>query len=598
MRPSTRRFLELAGPPAFFLGLAAAVTWPLVIHLPDRIPGWYIADNYEYLWKIWWFRRALLELHVDPLFAPHILFPNGFPLAYAEITPLHTILALPLTAVVGEVVSYNISALSSFVLAGWAAYLVVNRWTGSPWAGILSGALFILNPYHVVRYGGILPLMAIEGIPVFVLGIERWLTCRRLSWIGLAALGYMLTAWASIYYAFGLLILGPLYLAIRLAAERQSLTERRALFHLSMLVLSVIVVTVPLAIPYLNLRNSSTLVIPLQESDYWSASLTDFLVPPGLHPLWGAWTMENLLGVPREYPQIALEFVLAPGYVALLFATYGAFKSQAKAKRAVLWLGAVALLLSFGPTLHIGRQPIVIPAPEPTIMAFNQFMERLGSALPAHKSYAPLSSDGLRFPLPALLLRWLVVPLTGLRAWNRFSAFASLGISFLAGLGLAVWIDTEVRPRSAALNASFAILAFILLALLELWPVQIPLQTIAPRPVDTWLAARPEQGSIMELPLTSALSAPQMLYTRYHGRPITFAYGTFLPYWFRQQYPELQACPGDACLARLRSWGVVFLLLNTADATVDPQLEAELDRSPSLSRLASVGSHVVYKVLD
>jgi hypothetical protein len=415
--------------------------------------------------------------------------------------------------------------------------------------------------------------------------------------MALAALGYFLSAWASIYYAFGLLVLGPLYLVVRLTTSHSQVVNRRAIAHLAILLLLVLSATVPLALPYLSLRSSSDLTIPLQDTDYWSASPTDYILPPGLHPLWGTWVMENALGVPAEYPQIAFEFVLAGGYVSVLFAAYGAFKTQAAEKRAVVAMTAAAFILSLGTTLHIGRHPLVLPAPPIVVDSFNHVMETIGAWLPAHESYSPLAARGLTVPLPALFLRWVVPPLTGLRAWNRFAAFTSLGLSLLAGLGFALWVRTEVKPRNSQLKTGLAALAFIVLALFELWPRPIPLQPIGPRPVDLWLAAQPDQGSLMELPLTSALGAPQMLYTRYHGKPISFAYGTFLPYWYRQQYPELDRCPDPECLARLRSWGVSFILLNLNDPSGGPSLEAQLNLSPSLQRVAEVGDHVVYRVL-
>lgn len=102
----------------FYTLLALAVTWPLALHLHDRVPGFFKADNYEYLWKMWWFKHAILDLRQSPLVAPDIFYPMGFQLAHAELTPLHTVLGLPLTAVLGEVVTYNIFALLSFVIAG------------------------------------------------------------------------------------------------------------------------------------------------------------------------------------------------------------------------------------------------------------------------------------------------------------------------------------------------------------------------------------------------------------------------------------------------------------------------------------------------
>jgi hypothetical protein len=579
------------------MALTLAVTWPLILHLRDRLPGWYIADNYEYLWKMWWFKHAIVDLQRSPLVVPTILSPDGFPLAYAEITPLHTLIGLPLTLMLGEIPTYNLFALASFVIAGWAVYLLVFRRTGNSWAGVFAGVVFVLNPYHVVRYGGILPLMAIEGLPIFLLGVENWISSRRFVWIALAGLGYFLAAWASIYYAFGLLILGPLYFVVRLATSHLPVVSRRTIAQTAILVLLVVASTVPLALPYMSLRSSSDLTIPLRDTDYWSASPTDYIVPPGLHPLWGSWVMKNTLGVPSDYPQIAFEFVLAGGYVALLFAAYGAFRSQAPEKKALVAMTSAAFILSLGTTLHIARHPVVLPAPPAVVDAFNHIMESIGVWLPAHESYAPLAANGLTVPLPALFLRWIIPTLTGMRAWNRFAAFTSLGLSLLAGLGFSLWINAEVRPKNSHLKTGLATFAFMTLALFELWSRPIPLQPIGPRPVDLWLSAQPEQGSLMELPLTSALSAPQMLYTRYHGKPISFAYGTFLPYWYRQQYAELERCPESECLARLRSWGVSFILLNLSDTSGGPSLEAKLDLSPILERVTTVGDYVVYRLL-
>ena len=106
------------------------MTRPLIFKFTTSIPGWVFGDNAEYLWKIWWFKHALLDLHVWPLFSPTIYHPYGFNLAYGEITPTNTLLTIPITAVFGEVVTYNFLALLSFVLSGFAMYLLVCYLTG------------------------------------------------------------------------------------------------------------------------------------------------------------------------------------------------------------------------------------------------------------------------------------------------------------------------------------------------------------------------------------------------------------------------------------------------------------------------------------
>lgn len=598
--PALARFMR---PPILSLGyfclLTLAVTWPLALHWSSRVPGWYVADNYEYLWKLWWFKHALLDLHQSPLVAPHIFYPEGFALAHAELTPLHTVLGLPITWAVGEIAAYNTFAALSFVISGYATYVLVRDLTGRDWAALFAGSLFMLTPYHVVRYGGILPLMSIEGIPVFFLGLQRWLADGRLRWAALAALGFLLAMWASIYYGFGLALLGALYLLLQL---RRAGSNRRVWQLIGMLAITATAIIASVGWPYWQLSREIRLVVPLEEVDFWSASLTDYLLPTGLHPIWGRFVRERLLSIPPDYPQIALEFVLSPGWLALLFAAYGSSRWRGAHSRAFLWIAVAAGILSFGPRLHLGRHPLVIPAPDKLVAGWNQLLEGIGARLPAGESYRPLAAQGVTLPLPALLLRWLLLPLQGMRAWNRFAVFVSFGVSVLAGMGCAAWLQHEIGSAEmlvgrVARRVNRAGALVLALAVLELWPGRIPLQPVEPRAVDRWLAQQPGEFTIMELPVGSALSAPQMLYTRFHGKRTAFAYGTYFPIWYRQTYPELADCPAAACLDRLRKWEVRYVLFNLEAVDPSSELARELDRSTDLQRIIQREQIVVYRLL-
>jgi hypothetical protein len=585
----------------FFGLLTVAATWPLVLHFTDRVPGWYIADNYEYLWKMWWFKHALFDLHQSPLVAPQLFYPEGFQLANAELVPLATVLGLPLTWAWGEIPTYNLIILMSFVLSGWAVFALLYKITRSVWAGLLAGTLFVLSPYHVVRYGGILPLSSVEGLPLFLLGVEGWAQSGRHRWAVLAALGFVVAAWGSLYYAFGLALVGPIYVLWRRRRARVAVDSRQAWISLGVAAGICVIALMPLALVYFNLSRQVSLRIPLEDVDFWSASLTDYLIPPALNPIWGEWARAHLLTVPPEYPQIGLEFVLGVGWVCLLFAVYGARHGASPARPALIALTLTALVLSFGPRLHWGRYPITIPAPAKVVDAFERLMNAIGNVLPAHEAYPASGGAGLTVPLPALILRWLLPPLQGMRAWNRFAAFVSLGAACLAGLGIAAWLRREVirpgdpigRQRSKLLASGAIALS---LAVFELWPGKIPLQPVGPRAVDLWLASQPGQFTIMELPLNSALSAPQMLYSRYHGKRTAFAYGTYFPYWYRQQYPELSKCPEQACLDRLRSWGVRYVLLNLDALPADSTLETDLDNSRELRRITTLDRIIVFQL--
>jgi hypothetical protein len=588
---------------AFLSLLTVAVTWPLVLHFGSKVPGWYIADNYEYLWKMWWFKHALLDLHQSPLVAPQLFYPQGFQLANAELSPLLTVVGLPFTWLWGEIPTYNLLSLLSFIVAGWATFALVYRITGNGWAGILAGTLFALTPYHVERYAGILPSASVEGIPVFFLGLELWAQERRKRWALLASLGFILAAWAYLYYAAGLLLLGPVYALARLRPIRQAIRQRQVIAGAGLIGAISLAGLIPLAVPYLQLSRQIELKIPLEEVDFWSASLTDYLIPPGLHPLWGAWVREHLLGVAAEYPQIGLEFVLGVGFICILFAAYSISHHRGPAKSAVVWLTLMALLFSLGPTLHVGRHPLVIPTSANLAAGFERAMNGVGEWLPGKEAYGELGANGVTIPLPALLLRWLIPPAEGMRAWNRLAVFVALGLAVLAGAGYSSWIQEEILHGSppdkvGSRKVRMAGIIVLSLAIFELWPAQIPLQPVQPRTVDLWLADQPGQFTIMELPLNSALSAPQMLYSRYHGKRTAFAYGTFFPYWYRQQYPELAGCPAQACLDRLRSWGVRYILLNIDALPPGSTLETDLETSDAIRRITTLDQIVVFQLLS
>jgi len=44
--------------------LAAIATYPLVLHLRTAIPG--ADDAFLFYWNLWWVKRALVVLHVNP----------------------------------------------------------------------------------------------------------------------------------------------------------------------------------------------------------------------------------------------------------------------------------------------------------------------------------------------------------------------------------------------------------------------------------------------------------------------------------------------------------------------------------------------------
>ena len=584
---------------ALFFGLlAVVVTWPLSLHLSTRVIGPFYGDNLEYVWKIWWVEHALLDLGRSPLIQPDIYYPYGYPLAYGEITPSHTYLGLPITALLGPVATYNLSILVSFVLSGLVTYLLVRELTGSEAAGLVSGVIFGFCPYRMARIAGNLPLVDTQWLPLFFLFVERFVRRRRWHYAAAAGLCYAASALSSWYYAVALALLAPIYLLVRFRPWRDR-GWRYWIPGILPFALAAALPILPFLLPYLSVQQAGEARAQLEQTAFWSASLTDFLTPNPRHFLWGEWVQKNLLFYPGGMPY---EFILGWGILPTILALYGMRKGRESAVRGwLLWIVA-ALVFSLGPVFTLFGRIIPLPAPEGLAASVQRALDWLGQHSLAAEPFLPASAGRIVIPLPALFLRWYLPGLAGMRSWGRFAIFATLGVAALAGVGVAAFLREEVerrRVRRPALRrwALTGILAGLIF--FEFYTGPQDLITPGPRPVDEWLRDQPGRATIIQMPLLVALSGPQMYYSMHHGQRVATGYGTYFPILFESWYPELFHFPSDDALEVLASWeggGIKWVLIDEADVPAGDPLWQAIAGQERLQLETDVSGVRVYRV--
>lgn len=548
-----------------FLVLTLLFTWPLSLHLGTQIIGPFLGDNLEYLWKIWWVEHALLDLGQSPLLQPDLFYPFGYPLAYGEITPIHTYLGIPITALLGPVVTYNMFTLASFVLSGMFTFFFVHQLTESTPAGIIGGIIFAFCPYRMARIAGNLPLIDTQWLPLLFLFIERFVRRRRWTDAGLAGLSFAASSLSSWYHTAMLAVLVPTYLLIRVKGWEK--LGWKSWFRAGIIFgITAFGPILPFLLPYLEVQQAGEAQVPLEQAAFWSASLTDFLLPNPRHFLWGKWVQSRLALYPKGMPY---EFLLSWGIVPTILAFFGWKRgSQRGWGRWIL----IVLLLSLGPVFTLFGRLITIPAPASIAELVNNALDWLGRHSLVREPYNLTKASRIALPLPALLLRWYLPGLAGMRSWGRFAIVAVLGIAVLGGTGVAVFLQDELEKRPDPKRHGWrwgltGILAG--LVLFELYTGPQALISPGSRPVDEWLAAQPEQVTIIQMPLVAALSGPQMYYSMHHQQRVASGYGTYLPILFEQQYPELSDFPSDQALATLAQWGgqgVHLVLIDEKDA--------------------------------
>ena len=578
--------------------LSAILTYPLVEGLGSKIlgapaPG----DNFEYLYKVWWFKHALFDLHVSPFFNANMFYPYGYNVALSETTISNTIPALPLTLFFGEITAFNLIMLFSFLLSGFGMYLLVLYLSGSRIAGLLSGIAFAFCPYRMAHLGaGHLPLMGTQWLPLLFLYLDRMIVQQRDSDAFMAALFYSLGALSAWYYAYMFALAGALYVLLRGRPWQSYLWQRRFARLVLIFVVMCSVLVGPFVLPVTRVWKEGDRPQSLRYVDQFSASPLDFFYPNVMQPLWGTRLLE-------QYPQNINENILYVGLVPLALAIIALRRQRSPARTAFAWLSLIFSVLALGTTLHWGNMPVYIAVPGWLERVFTAGMNCLTKRLALY----PLSSYSLRtegavyLPLPTLLLYLYLPFFNAMRVWARFGLMSIFGVSVLAGYGLQQllrghgWQGFAARSRLCSLFVTTMVLSLVILEFAS-FPYALGACRVQARPIDNWLANQDGDFAIMEFPIAKAMTGWLLYAMRTHGKKICFGYGTFFPHAFNEQREVLESFPSETSIALLKQWGVRYVLVGSRSyGEAWQQLEQDLVTASGVRHVLTVDDLPIYE---
>src|SRR3954451_8789854 len=187
---------------ALFVALTLINAWPLAV-APNTTVGQH-GDAFFSVWRLAWVAH---QLRANPLhlFDANIFYPEPRTLAYSDAMLLPaTVLAPFHWAGARPIVLYNVFLLSTFVLNGLAAYVLVYRLVGSYVAGLLAGVIFAFSPYRFEHFDH-LEMQLSFWIPLAVLAWHRAVerqTTRDCLLVSAAVAAQILSC---IYYALFLI---------------------------------------------------------------------------------------------------------------------------------------------------------------------------------------------------------------------------------------------------------------------------------------------------------------------------------------------------------------------------------------------------------
>jgi len=454
------------------LGIAFTVllTAPAVIFLDSHIMG-YPHDGFAHIWKIWWTRKALFDLHISPADMAYVNYPYGGYNPHLIASSLVNVLALPLFDWLGPLRTYNVLMLAAFALSLPTAALLCYEFSGNRWAASVGGTVHAFYANKVAHAaGGHFPQMFLFLFPLSALFLYRaWRTPdrRRNGILAGVFLGLSLLVDLK-HVALFIAPLVALFLLFYGVVERDRWNRVHVISLATALIVAALIAA-PFFAPLLAGRLTDRLNhLYAPGVVRHSADLTSFFVPPPEHPLY-----QNI-GPLRTYSEKLAsegwhENIFYLGIVTLVLSVVAGYKRRRENDtRFWVFVAAAGILLALGPFLKVGGELVTL-----------QVEEYVGYV-----------------PLPYYLVQQLPFYDWG-RTPGRIVEVTMLALAVLAAIGA-----TAILSRFRGVWQSMVALGLIGLVLLDslfVWPwpmgdAEVPVFYYS-------VAAEEEDFAILDLPL-------------------------------------------------------------------------------------------------
>ncbi len=331
------------------------LTWPLAAGLARDIP-WDLGDSILNCWILQWGADHWMRVlggDVGALrgyFNANIFYPEPLTLAYSEHLTAQVMQILPVYGLTHNIVlSYNLLFLSTFVLSGLGAFLLVRALTGSARAAFVAGLLYAFAPYRTGQFSHV-QVLSSQWMPFALYFFHRYFD-RRSSWaLAGAALALVLQNWSCLYY---LLYFTPFAVAYVLyeMAGRGLWRSARTWAGLAAAAAAVAGASVPFLLPYLALRGHGFGPRSMDEVARFSADVYSYLTAHVAQSFWGALAHAFPKPEGELFPAVVPVVLAIVALAAHARVTWAVTRSRGADPDAPRWrrviAGAAALLLAW-----------------------------------------------------------------------------------------------------------------------------------------------------------------------------------------------------------------------------------------------------------
>jgi hypothetical protein len=326
--------------------------------------GWigYDGDADSTMWSIQWVAFAAMH-HVNPFLTNYVFYPDGLNILWANAdAPVALAWAtLPITLVLGPVVTYNVLQTLALGLSAWTAFIAVRALVPRTGPAFIGGLVYGFGPYTLSQAYGHLGLSFAVVPPLIMWLLYRLLVRRDISPIAAGAIAGVLVAFqllvaAELVVTELIVTVGALvWLALIALALRWRTDWRRVLRRLSISgVVSVVVFGLLAGYPLYTLLRAPGRITqgPVRPFGFYVTDLTSLIVPNGqTQALHNDWTVSLSRVFPGGTPE-------AGGYLGILVLALLLFTFIRWFRNPLVLFAAgmfgFTVLLSLGPHLVLG----------------------------------------------------------------------------------------------------------------------------------------------------------------------------------------------------------------------------------------------------
>jgi hypothetical protein len=365
MRGSRGRVAAVIAPFALYLVLALLLTaraW--AAPTTTWIGG--CCDPEQTIWFLRWIPYAISHAS-DPFVTQQLNAPSGVNLMWNASIPFLSLVLAPVSLTAGPIAAYNVAIVVSIALSAWCCFLALRRWTGTALGPVVGGAIYGFSPYLVSHAALHLNLIAVWAPPLFLILLDEVLVRRRrrpmILGIGLGLLSAMQLLIAeellatSVVAAAVFAVVLVVVTGIRRRAELTVAARRAVVAGLAASATFLGVAGWPLAV---QLFGPLRIQGRVQDVETYSTDLLNVLLPTPYQffaPEAATRVSTGFSGLYHEagaYLGLPLIVVLA----VLVVRNWADLRLRVAGVMA-----ALMLLLSLGPTLHVGVEPTGLPLP-------------------------------------------------------------------------------------------------------------------------------------------------------------------------------------------------------------------------------------------